>query len=80
VSQSRQTGRVAVHRVGAGSKSEQISVVLTTAERTWLLRRAGGSAFGPDRELAGLAGRTVTVTGYEGNGTFLVTADPEPQD
>ena len=80
VSESRQTGRVAVHRVGAGSKSEQISVVLTTAERTWLLRRAGGSTFGPDRELARLAGRTVTVTGYEGNGTFLVTADPEPQD
>jgi hypothetical protein len=77
VSESRQTGRVEVRRVGAGSKSEQVSVVLTTTERTWLLRRAGGAAFGPDELLAGLAGREITVTGYAGNGTFLVTADPE---
>ena len=80
MSTSTQTGRVSVRRVGQGSKSEQVSVVLTTEERTWLLRRAGAAAFGPDRDLAVLAGRTVTVTGYEGNGTFLVTADPVAHD
>ena len=55
-------------------------MVFTTGERTWLLRRAGAAAFAPDPDLAGLDGRRVTVTGYEGNGTFLVTADPVPDD
>ena len=80
MSESTQTGRVSVRRVARGSKSEQISVVFTTDERTWLLRRAGAAVFGPDPDLARLDGRRVTVTGYEGNGTFLVTADPVPDD
>ena len=79
-SQTTQTGRVSVRRVARGSKSEQTSVVLTTGERAWLLRRAGRRAFGPDHGLAALEGRTVTVTGYAGSGAFVVTADPQVHD
>jgi hypothetical protein len=74
------TGTVSVRRVAKGSKSDQLSVVLTTSERAWLLRRAGGPAFGVDRALAALDGRTVTVTGYPGSGVFLLTDDPVPYD
>jgi hypothetical protein len=71
---TRLTGEVSIHTVAAGSKSEQQSLVLTTAERAWLLRRAGGPGFGVDPELERLVGRTVTVEGIAGSGTFLVTA------
>jgi hypothetical protein len=69
------TGTVSVQHVAQGSKSEQDAVVLTTEERSWLLRRAGGPTFGLDPVLARLAGRTVTLTGYAGSGVFLVTDD-----
>ncbi len=67
------TGVVSVQRVATGSKSEQVTAVLRAAERSWLLRRAGGPAFGVDGELAAYDGQTVTVTGYAGSSVFLVT-------
>jgi hypothetical protein len=68
------TGTVSVRRVATGSKSEQVTAVLTTPERSWMLRRQGGPAFGIDDELAALDGHTVTVTGFAGTGVFLATA------
>jgi len=70
-------GVVSIRRVAKGSKSEQTTVVLTTDERTWLLRRACGPAFGVDEELARYDGKTVEVTGEVGPGVFLVTEEPQ---
>lgn len=67
------TGTVSVQRVAAGSKSEQVTVVLVSAERSWLLRRAGGPSFGVDDDLAAMDGRQVTVSGFPGSGVFLAT-------
>ena len=67
------TGVLSVRRVAIGSKSEQVTAVITTAERSWLLRRAGAPAFGVDPALAALDGRTVTATGWAGSGTFLAS-------
>lgn len=78
--ETTQTGRISVRRVAAGSKSEQDSVVLTTAERAWLLRRADGPSYGVDRGLAALDGRTVTVTGHAGSGVFVVTGEAVAHD
>jgi hypothetical protein len=69
-------GIVGVQPVGLGSKSAQVAVVLTTDERTWLLRRAHGPTFGVDSELAAYEGRTVEVTGYPGSGVFLLVDEP----
>ena len=69
-------GTVSVTRVAQGSKSEHVTVVLTTAERSWLLRRSGTGAFAVDPRLASLDGRTVRVTGYPGNSVFLLTEEP----
>lgn len=77
---STTTGTISVRRVAKGSKSEQVTVVLTTPERAWLLRRAGDQSFGVDLALAALDGRTVTVTGYPGSGVFLLTDEPTTHD
>ncbi len=72
---STQTVRGTVHtkHVAKGSKSEQPTAVLVTADRTWLLRRTDGPSFGLDPELHALEGREVTATGYPGTGVFLLT-------
>jgi hypothetical protein len=67
------TGVISIRRVATGSKAEQLTVLLTTDERSWLLRRSGGTVFGVDPELAKLDGRTVTVAGFAGSGVFLAT-------
>ena len=67
------TGTVSVRRVAAGSKSEQVTAVLVSSERSWLLRRAGGPSFGIDDDLAALDGKQVTVSGFPGSGVFLAT-------
>ena len=59
-------GVVSVQPVGVGSKSEQVATVLTTKERTWLLRRQGGPSFGVDPHLARYEGKSVEVSGYAG--------------
>jgi hypothetical protein len=69
-------GVVSIQPVASGSKSEQTTVVLTTDERSWLLRRAGGPSFGVDPELARYDGKSVEVTGEAGPGVFLVTGEP----
>jgi hypothetical protein len=69
-------GVVSIQHAAAGSKSEQTTVVLTTAARSWLLRRAGGPSFGVDEDLAPYDGKTVEVTGEAGSGVFLVTEQP----
>ncbi|MEO6713903.1 MAG: hypothetical protein ABIM89_10790 [Mycobacteriales bacterium] len=66
-------GTVSVRRVATGSKSEQVTVVLTAKDRSWLLRRSGGPSFGRDEELAALDGKAVTATGFAGSGVFLAT-------
>jgi hypothetical protein len=66
-------GTVSVRRVATGSKSEQVTAVLETGERSWLLRRTGGPGFGVDADLAALEGKTVTATGFAGSGVFLAT-------
>lgn len=66
------TGVVSIRDVAAGSKSEQRTAVLTTNERSWLLRRPDGPSFGVDDELVAWEGQWVTVTGYAGSGVFLV--------
>ena len=69
-------GVVSVQAVARGSKSEQPTVVLQTADRSWLLRRVDGPSFGVDDELAAWVGKTVDVTGYTGSGVFLLTEFP----
>jgi hypothetical protein len=69
-------GVVSIRHVASGSKSEQTTVVLTTDERTWLLRRAGGPSFGVDEQLARYDGKMVEVTGEGGPGVFLATEEP----
>lgn len=69
-------GTVSVTRVASGSKSEHVNVVLTTAERSFLLRHIGTGAFTVDPSLVTLDGKTVRVTGYPGNSVFLLTEDP----
>lgn len=69
-------GVVSIRHVAHGSKSEQTTVVLTTDERTWLLRRAGGPAFGVDETLARYDGKTVEVVGETGPGVFVATEEP----
>jgi hypothetical protein len=69
-------GVVSVQRIARGSKSEQPAVVLQTADRSWVLRRADGPRFGVDDELARWAGKTVEVTGYPGSGVFVITEPP----
>ena len=68
------SGLVEVRRVAARSKSDQVTAVLTTEDRSWLLRRSGGPSFGVDDELAALDGQRVTATGFAGSGVFLATA------
>lgn len=72
--QEKVSGLVSVRRVATGSKNEQVTAVLTTGDRSWLLRRVGGPSFGVDEQLAALDGRRVSVTGYAGSGAFLATA------
>jgi len=69
-------GVVEVCPVARGSKSEHVTVVLRTDDRTWLLRRRGGPSFGVDDELAAWAGKTVEVTGFPGTGVFQLTEEP----
>jgi hypothetical protein len=69
-------GVVSIRHTASGSKSEQTTVVLTTDERSWLLRRAGGPSFGVDEQLAHYDGKTVEVTGEAGPGVFLATEPP----
>jgi hypothetical protein len=73
-------GTVSVTRVATGSKSERVTAVLTTAERSFLLRRVGMGAFDDDPRLVALDGKTVRVTGYPGNSVFLLTEDPLPDE
>jgi len=65
-----------VTRVATGSKSEHVTAVLTTEEQSFVLRRIGTGAFADDPGLTALDGRSVRVTGYRGNGVFLLTEDP----
>jgi hypothetical protein len=72
------SGIVSVRVVARGSKSEQPAVVLETADRSWVLRRAGGPSFGVDEELAAWAGRSVEAVGVAGSGVFLLTEPLRP--
>ena len=74
------TGVVSIRRVATGSKSEQVTAILSAGERSWLLRRRGGPTFGLDSQLAKYEGRRVTVTGFAGSGVFLVTGPIKPAD
>jgi hypothetical protein len=76
VSAETHRGVISVQPVGVGSKSEQVAAVLTTGERSWLLRRAGGPSFGVDPELTRYEGKHVEVTGYPGSGVFLLVDEP----
>ena len=69
-------GIVSVTRVATGSKSEHVTAVLTTPEQSFVLRRIGTGAFADDAALFALDGRSVSVTGYPGNGVFLLTEEP----
>ncbi len=73
MTQDRAKGIVRVRVVARGSKSEQPAVVLETADRSWILRRPGGPAFGVDEELAEWAGQEVEAVGVAGSGVFLLT-------
>jgi hypothetical protein len=74
------TGLISIRRVASGSKSEQVTAILSAGERSWLLRRRGGPTFGVDAQLVRYEGRRVTVTGFAGSGVFLVTGPIKPAD
>ena len=64
-------GDVVRRRIGAGSKSDHDAVVVTTGERTLLLRRRGGNAFA-DPTLDDLVGKRVRLEGTATETTFLI--------
>jgi len=65
------TGRVARQRIGRGSKSEHVAIVLRTGGRTLWLRRRGGHAF-HDPVLHRLIGSTLKGEGTMHGNTFIV--------
>ena len=67
-------GVLTVTVVDAGSKGEMPAAVLTTADRTVVLRRRHAARLDAEPELAGLAGRRVRVTGTSAWRTFVVDA------
>jgi hypothetical protein len=56
-------GQVTREKYAAGSKSEQMAVVIRTAEGRYLLRRKSGPVFG-DKALERFVGRTVACDGF----------------
>jgi hypothetical protein len=68
----RIAGTVARTLISPGSKSEHRGVVLRTARGDeFILRRAGGNAFG-DETLEALVGTTITGTGIVVGQTFIM--------
>jgi hypothetical protein len=67
----RMRGRVVRRRIGRGSKSEHLAVVLVSAEGEWILRRRGGNAF-RDPALDALVEREWEFTGERVDTTFIV--------
>lgn len=59
-------------RVAAGTKNDRTAIVATIGDRQYVLRRRGEAAFTEDRELAGLVGTTVRLTGTPRMTVFLV--------
>ena len=70
-------GVVACERVGVGSKSERMAVLLQTDAARFVLRRAGAHAFS-DPELQRLVGKTVLVSGHLVAGNTLIADRIEP--
>jgi hypothetical protein len=66
-------GRVEKKPFGTGSKSEHLAVTLVTPERSYVLRRMGGTAFA-DPELEHLVGQTIRATGEAYDYLFMMTA------
>lgn len=70
-------GVVVCDRIGAGSKSERIAVLLQTDAARFVLRRASAHAFS-DPELQRLVGQTVLVSGHLVAGNTLIADRIEP--
>jgi hypothetical protein len=69
---TRITGTVARARVGWGSKSDRIAVVLQTKDgKEYILRRAAGNAF-RDPALERLVGSKIAAAGVVAGHTFIV--------
>lgn len=67
----RVRGRVVRRRVGRGSKSERVAVVLVSAEGELVLRRRGGHAY-HDPALDALVEHEWEFTGERIDTTFIV--------
>ena len=70
-------GVVVCDRIGEGSKSERIAVLLQTDAARFVLRRAGAHAFS-DPELQRLVGKTVLISGHLVAGNTLIAERIEP--
>ena len=70
-------GVVVCERVGVGSKSERIAVLLQTDAARFLLRRTGAHAFS-DPELQRLVGKAVLISGHLVAGNTLIADRIEP--
>lgn len=64
-------GLVVRERVGVGSKSERVAVLLKTDQSSVVLRRKGAHAFS-DPDLERLVGKTVRISGYLVAGNTLI--------
>jgi hypothetical protein len=69
-------GRVIQKRIGTGSKSERLAVLLSTPEGEFVLRREGGNAF-QDPVLEGYVGKTVQCEGTLHGYTLIVSSIEE---
>lgn len=74
---TRLQGVVVCERVGVGSKSERIAVLLKTDAAGFVLRRTGAHAFS-DPELQRLVGQTVLISGHLVAGNTLLADRIEP--
>ena len=67
----RYEGLVVRKRVGAGSKSDRVAVVLQTEDDELVLRRSGGNAFS-DPQLDELVGHRIRGVGQRTGYTFIL--------
>lgn len=70
-------GLVVCERVGVGSKSDRVAVLLKTDSTRFVLRRNGAHSFS-DPELQRLVGKTVVVSGHIVAGNTLIADRIEP--
>jgi hypothetical protein len=66
-------GEVVLRRIGIGSKSERLAVLLVTQDAEWVLRRQGGHPL-RDPVLEALVGKTIQCEGEVASYALIVSS------